>query len=186
MIQVLRKVAAFLKRIGVRASPARIAVSSFALAILTGALLLILPVSSRARVWTDPVDALFTATSAVCVTGLIVKSTPHYWSLFGQLVILTLIQVGGLGIMTMGAFAAILIQRRLSMRFESVMSDIVETEVSESVWTLVRFICIFTFFLEATGAVFLFFSWRADFHGFGMRAYHSVFHSVSAFCNAGF
>ncbi len=175
-----------LREMTASASPARIAVSSFALVILIGTLLLILPVSSRTRQWTHPVDALFTSTSAVCVTGLIVKSTPHYWSLFGQLVILALIQAGGLGIMTMGAFAAILIQRRLSMRFEAMISDLVEVEATESVWTLVRFICVFTLLAEAAGALCLYFGWRASFEEPLGCLYHSVFHSVSAFCNAGF
>ncbi|KPK65975.1 MAG: hypothetical protein AMK73_01420 [Planctomycetes bacterium SM23_32] len=167
-------------------SAARTAVASFACAIALGTLLLTLPISSRGEGWTSPVDALFTATSAVCVTGLLVKSTPDHWSLFGQLVILTLIQVGGLGIMTMGAFVAIMLQRRLSMRFEAVMTDIVEPAAVESVWTLVRFICLFTLVAEVLGAASLFFAWRGDFAGFWGCFYHSVFHSISAFCNAGF
>jgi trk system potassium uptake protein TrkH len=167
-------------------SAARTAVVSFAILILLGALLLCLPVSSHDRVWTHPVDSFFTATSAVCVTGLIVKSTPDYWSLFGQLVILGLIQVGGLGIMTMGAFVAIMLQRRLSMRFQAVMTGIVETAGRESVLTLVRFICLFTLVVEVTGALLLFIAWRDRFSGFWPCFYHSVFHSISAFCNAGF
>jgi len=167
-------------------SPARTAVASFAVLILLGAALLSLPISSHARTWTAPADSLFTATSAVCVTGLIVKSTPDYWSLFGQLVILGLIQVGGLGIMTMGAFVAIMLQRKLSMRFEAVMTDIVESPGPENVWGLIRFICLLTFVAESVGAVLLFFAWRADFSGFWPCLYHSVFHSISAFCNAGF
>jgi trk system potassium uptake protein TrkH len=186
IIQWCGGTAAALCRATTRASPARVAVSSFGLAVLLGALLLTLPVSSKARVWSHPVDALFTSTSAVCVTGLIVKSTPNYWSSFGQLVILGLIQAGGLGIMTMGAFAAILLQRRLSMRFEAVMSDLVESERAESVWSLVRFICVFTIALEAAGACGLYVAWRGAFPGARACVYHSVFHSISAFCNAGF
>ncbi len=186
MRRVLRKLGSLVSSPAAYSSPARVAVGSFALVILIGALLLMLPLSSRGHGWTDPVDALFTSTSAVCVTGLIVKSTPHYWSGFGQAVILGLIQVGGLGIMTLGAFAAILIQRRLSLRFEAVMSDIVETEATENVWTLIWFICILTLFMETVGAVFLFFTWQGEFGGLGTCLWHSVFHSVSAFCNAGF
>lgn len=186
MLQGLRKIGRFVRNSMLHASPARIAVASFAAVILFGALLLTLPVSSEARVWTDPVDALFTSTSAVCVTGLIVKSTPDHWSLFGELVILGLIQIGGLGIMTLGAFVAIMLQRRLSMRFESVMADIVEADAGESVWGMVWFICLLTLVLEVIGAVTLHFSWRGHFDGFWPCFYHSVFHSISAFCNAGF
>jgi trk system potassium uptake protein TrkH len=167
-------------------SAARTAVASFACIILFGTLLLCLPISSKARVWSHPVDAVFTATSAVCVTGLIVKSTPDYWSFFGQLVILGLIQVGGLGIMTMGAFVAIMLQRKLSMRFEAVMTGIVESAAGESVWGLIRFICMLTLAVEVAGTMLLFFAWRSHFSGFGSCLYSSVFHSVSAFCNAGF
>jgi trk system potassium uptake protein TrkH len=88
--------------------------------------------------------------------------------------------------MTMGAFAAILIQRRLSMRFEAMISDLVEAEATEGVWTLVRFICAFTLLAEAAGTVFLYFGWRANFDSPFRCFYHSVFHSISAFCNAGF
>jgi trk system potassium uptake protein TrkH len=186
MKEKLATAGAVLMRFAFGGSAARTAVASFACAIAVGALLLTLPVSSAAGHWTSPVDAAFTATSGVCVTGLLVKSTPDHWSLFGQLVILTLIQVGGLGIMTMGAFVAIMLQRRLSMRFEAVMTDLVEPRAVESVWTLVRFVCLFTLVAEVLGALSLFFSWRQDFADFWPCFYHSVFHSISAFCNAGF
>jgi trk system potassium uptake protein TrkH len=186
MADKLKSMAAWLLRVALGRSAARAAVASFAAAILVGSVLLILPISSRARQWTAPDDALFTVTSAVCVTGLIVKSTPNYWSLFGQLVILILIQAGGLGIMTLGAFLAFMLQRRLSMRFETVMSDIVDVHQVESVWTLIRFICVFTLVAETAGAAALFLSWGTALPRFGERLYHSVFHSVSAFCNAGF
>ncbi len=183
---ILRRIAARLGSVILFQSAARVAVFSFAAVILLGAALLTLPVSSSSRQWTDPVDALFTSTSAVCVTGLIVKSTPQHWSLFGQLVILGLIQAGGLGIMTLGALAAILLQRRLSLRFESMMADIVEPHSTESVWTLIGFICLFTLVMEALGTVALFFSWRGDFGSLWTCLYQSVFHAISAFCNAGF
>ena len=186
MISAIKRAAAVVLHLAFGGTAARTAVSSFALAILLGAMLLALPISSRQRVWTSPVDTLFTSTSAVCVTGLLVKSTPQHWSLFGQLVILGLIQVGGLGIMTMGAFVAILMQRRLSMRFETVMTDIVDTRATESVWVLIRFVCLFTLVAEVIGAAVLFFGWQEHFAGFWPCLYHSVFHAISAFCNAGF
>jgi len=186
MIEKLRKAGIFLYKFAFRGSAARAAAASFAAVILLGAAFLTLPISSSLRHWTNPVDALFTSTSAVCVTGLLVKSTQHHWSLFGQLVILGLIQVGGLGIMTLGAFVAILIQRRLSMRFEVVMTDLVEANQVESVWVLIRFVCLFTLIAEGIGGIVLFFSWRGDFVSPWTCAYHSVFHAISAFCNAGF
>lgn len=173
-------------RLAFRKSAARTAVCSFAAVILVGAFLLTLPASSEARRWTAPVDALFTATSAVCVTGLLVKSTPDHWSLFGELTILAMIQAGGLGIMTMGAVVFRMFQRRLSMRFEAVMHDIVEANGAENIWSLLRFMCLLTLVAEATGAVALYFCWRESFASAGRCVYHSVFHAISAFCNAGF
>ena len=167
------------------ASPARTAVISFATAIALGSMLLMLPVSSEQGTWTSPVDALFTATSAVCVTGLIVKQTPTYWSTFGEFVILGLIQAGGLGIMTVSAFLAVIIRRRLSMSFEDMMTEIVESDHTETVWGLIRFICLFTLVAEVIGSVCLFLSWEQN-AGFWQRAYISIFHAISAFCNAGF
>jgi len=186
MVDGLRRIGRSLYRFIFHGSAARTAVCSFAAVIVIGTLFLTLPFSSKARVWTSPVDSLFTATSAVCVTGLLVKSTPDHWSLFGQILILGMIQAGGLGIMTMGAFLATMLQRRLSMRFEVVMTDIVEADATQSVWVLIRFICLLTVLMEVLGAALLFLAWRASFPGFWPCFYHSVFHSISAFCNAGF
>jgi len=173
-------------RMAFRKSAARTAVCSFAVAILLGAIVLTLPFSSQERRWTAPVDALFTSTSAVCVTGLLVKSTPGHWSTFGELTILALIQAGGLGIMTMGAVVFRMFQRRVSMRFEVVMQDIVDANGGENIWFLLRFMCVLTVVAEAAGAVALYFCWRGNFASGGACLYHSIFHSVSAFCNAGF
>ena len=159
---------------------------SFALAILGGAVLLCLPVSSESGEWTAPIDALFTSTSAVCVTGLIVKDTPVYWSMFGEIVILVLIQAGGLGIMTVYAFLASALGTRLSLGFERMLGDMVESHPQENIWDMVKFICLFTLVMEVMGAVALYFSWRGAFESAWHCFYHSVFHSISAFCNAGF
>ncbi len=165
--------------------PARTALLSFAAIILVGTILLCLPVSSASGVWTHPVDALFTSTSAVCVTGLIVKDTPVYWSTFGEVVIMGLIQVGGLGIMTIGAFLVILVRERLSLGFRDMMMNVQEVE-EEDIWSLTRFICIFTFIAEFLGTIVLYYGWSDDFESTGEALYVSVFHSISAFCNAGF
>lgn len=169
-----------------RQSPARAAVASFLVCIIIGTILLMLPISSAQQKWTAPVDALFTSTSAVCVTGLIVKTTPVYWSLFGQIVILGLIQAGGLGIMTLSAFLAITLMRTLSLRFESMMSDLVRSHGEENIWDLIKFICKFTLVMEVLGTIGFFLSWHSDFDSFWRCLYVSVFHSISAFCNAGF
>jgi trk system potassium uptake protein TrkH len=170
----------------VLSKPARVAVISFACIILVGTFLLCLPVSSESGEWTSPVDALFTSTSAVCVTGLIVKDTPNYWSLFGELVILGLIQAGGLGIMTIYAFLASVLGTGMSLAFERMMGDMVESDPEHNILEMVEFICLFTLVMEVVGAVCLYFSWRGSFDSFWSCFYHSVFHSISAFCNAGF
>ncbi len=169
-------------------TPSRMAVASFLAAIMVGTGVLCLPISSQSRQWTSPVDALFTATSSVCVTGLIVKDTPVYWSLFGQIAILTMIQIGGLGIMTLYAFLAAILRRRSSMGFERMMGNVVEGRPQESARGHIKFICLLTLFAETVGAVCLYFSWGDDFTGAGTaeRIYHSIFHAISAFCNAGF
>jgi len=186
MIRVIFKPLLFLLRTVLRGSPARAAVASFLTLILLGAFLLSLPVSSAEGKWTHPVDALFTSTSSVCVTGLIVKDTARYWSTFGQLVILGMIQAGGLGIMTVYAFLAVALRQRVSMRFEAMMKDLVEGEREEDIWTLVKFICLFTLIAETVGAVSLYVSWAGNFPSVGKAIYFSVFHAISAFCNAGF
>jgi len=166
--------------------PARVAVASFLGVILLGTILLSLPWASSSGRSVGVVDAFFTATSGVCVTGLIVKDTPQDWSLFGQLVILTLIQAGGLGIMTVYGFLALMLRRRLSLGFERMMSDVVEARPEEGIWGTIRFICLLALIAETVGAVCLFFSWREDFSSFWQCLYFSIFHSISAFCNAGF
>ncbi|MDP6439003.1 MAG: potassium transporter TrkG [Candidatus Brocadiia bacterium] len=175
-------------------TPGRLAVTSFLVAILLGTLVLCTPLCNAKdprtgrRPWTHPVDALFTATSAVCVTGLIVKDTGGDWSLMGQLVILFLIQAGALGIMTIYAFLVGMLRKGLSMGFEHLLGHDLEAEPAGNVGPLIKFICLFTLVAEVIGAVALFFSWRGsgNFEGFWDCAYHSVFHSISAFCNAGF
>jgi len=166
--------------------PYRIAMASFLAAIAAGTLLLALPWSSSTGRSVGVVDALFTSTSAVCVTGLVVRNTATDWSLFGQLVILALIQAGGVGIMTAYALLAVMVRQRLSMGFERMLTGVVPAGPAGGIWPTVKFICILTAVVEAAGAVCLFVSWRSDFDSFWRCAYFSVFHSISAFCNAGF
>lgn len=131
------------------------------------------------------VDALFTATSAVCVTGLIVVDTATYFTVWGQLWLLFFIQLGGLGLLTFATIILSSLGRRVSLRTHSVFSASLPTGPRIDVPRLVRDIVLFTFSLEAIGAILLYLLWAPDSTG-GHRLWHAVFHSISAFCNAGF
>jgi trk system potassium uptake protein TrkH len=133
------------------------------------------------------IDALFTATSAVCVTGLIVKDTATHWSLFGKTIIMLLIQVGGLGIMTMTTLFAVLLGRQITLRGRIVAQEALGGAPKSGIARLVLVITLTTLLIEAIGASILFlrFLFAYDFSFFS-AAYHAVFHSISAFCNAGF
>lgn len=164
-----------------------IAIKAFAMAILCGTLLLMLPFSSSTGRWTEPLTALFTATSATCVTGLIVVDTGSYFSFFGQMVILILIQLGGLGIMTLGTFLLVLVGRRLSMQNEFVLTDALGRERARGIKSLIVRACLFTLVIEMAGSFVLAYRLTAH-HGYSRAkgAYYGIFHSISAFCNAGF
>jgi trk system potassium uptake protein TrkH len=173
--------------------PTWMLVGSFALLCLVGSGLLMLPVAvhpGTQRWYYD--DALFTAVSATCVTGLVVKNTGTHFTLFGQGVILVLIQLGGLGIMMFGTFLAVLVGRGLSVRTSTSIGQMLATErVGELARTL-KFVALVTLLFEAAGAAMFYpmFASALDARGqamsAGMAAWHSVFHSVSSFCNAGF
>lgn len=168
-----------------RFNPALVLVLSFVALIGTGTLLLMLPRCRPAgEVPADWLTALFTATSACCVTGLVVVDTGTYWSRPGQCIILFLIQLGGLGIMTFGAFFATVVGGQSSVREAATMADLLESDQLGDVRSLIRSILGFTFTIEAIGAVLVSGLW-AD-KPLGERAFQSVFHSISAFCNAGF
>lgn len=169
----------------VRLKPAQVLGLGFAAVILVGAALLTLPVSSAAHVRTPFINALFTATSATCVTGLVVVDTGSYWSVFGQLVILALIQVGGLGIMTMATLFALMIGRRITFRERILIQEAIGQLNVAGVVRLTKYILASTFVIEGTGAFILFLRWLRDLPP-GRAAYFGIFHAVSAFCNAGF
>jgi len=166
--------------------PAQLMLMSFAGVIGFGTVLLLMPISTATGAHTDLAGALFTATSATCVTGLIVYDTATHFTLFGQMVILGLIQVGGLGIMTFSMSLALLMHRGVSMKNQSIMQDVLDQDTVMSMQRLVLFIVSMTFLLEAAGATALFFSWHQYFDSSLQAVWVSVFHSVSAFCNAGF
>lgn len=167
-----------------RLSSFQVILLGFAGVILLGALLLMLPISSTERVVTPFNEALFTSTSAVCVTGLIVKDTGSYWSAFGQAVIITLIQIGGLGVVTIAASFSMLAGRRISLMQRSTMQDAISAPKVGGIVKLTKFIITGTFIIEAVGAVSMMPVFCKNFGAKGI--WMSIFHSISAFCNAGF
>ncbi|MDK1030611.1 MAG: potassium transporter TrkG, partial [Planctomycetia bacterium] len=187
-VSLLFKLIELNHRIGIsRIRPVKILVGSFALLIVVGTGLLMLPAATApGEGETVFTSALFTATSAVCVTGLIVENTGQHWSAFGQTVILVLIQLGGLGIMTFGSIFAIMLWRGMGIRETALMRDVLSHNLMGEISRIVVFILIVTFCFEIAGALLLFGLWDLPGMSVGMRAYHSVFHSISGFCNAGF
>ena len=165
-------------------SPNRIVIFGFALLIVIGTALLMLPMASTNRHlgW---VEALFTSTSAVCVTGLTVVDTGSYFSGFGQFVILALIQMGGLGIMTLSTLFLLLAGRRPSLTSQIVIQDTFTHSRERSLPEIIRSVVLFTLVIEGIGAAVLFFCFFSR-HGPAHALTLSIFHSVSAFCNAGF
>lgn len=158
---------------------------SFAALILFGTFLLALPVSSKERVWTGFSDALFTATSATCVTGLVVFDTATYWSYFGQAVILILIQIGGIGCMTIISLFYFSLNKRISLKNRMVFMQAAGAIELSDVIKLVKHIVLWVAAAEFAGAVILCTQFIPVF-GWGYGIWASVFTSVSAFCNAGF
>lgn len=156
----------------------------FFIIIVIGTLLLMLPISSRGEA-AKPLDALFTATSATCVTGLVVADTFRNWTLFGQLVILGLIQTGGLGFMTIGVFFSIYIRRKISLRERELLQESINTLQLAGVVRLTKLIVKGTLLIEGVGALLLSIRFIPQM-GFWKGCYYGVFHAVSAFCNGGF
>jgi trk system potassium uptake protein len=166
--------------------PAQLMLAGFLGAIGAGSILLMLPAATATGERLPLIDAIFTATSAVCVTGLIVQDTATCFSTFGQVVIASLIQVGGLGIMTFSVVLTVLLGKHIEISQRAVLQDALDHDTLAGVRRLIRFIVLMTFAFEAIGAVLLFLSWHADFESLPLAICHAVFHSVSAFCNAGF
>ena len=167
-----------------RLSSFQIIILGFAGVILFGALLLMLPISTTAGCVTPFNETLFTATSAVCVTGLVVQDTGSYWSTFGQAVILVLIQIGGLGVVTVAASFALLSGRKISLMQRSTMKDAISAPKVGGIVRLTRFILRGTFLIELLGVLAMLPAFCRDYGWRGV--WMAVFHSISAFCNAGF
>jgi trk system potassium uptake protein TrkH len=157
----------------------------FFVLIMTGTLLLMLPFSSRDGRSMDFLGALFTATSASCVTGLVVADTWTQWSLFGQLVIITMIQIGGLGFITIGVYVSILLRRKIGLKMRGLMQESTSALNIGGIVRLAKKIIIGTILFEGGGALLLAIRFIPQY-GFLRGIFYSIFHAVSAFCNAGF
>lgn len=166
-------------------SSSQIIILGFAGVILLGSLLLMLPIATRDGKGAIFSDALFTATSAVCVTGLIVQDTATYWSTFGQSVILCLIQIGGMGIVTVAVAVTTISGRRIGLKQRSTMQDSISAPKVGGIIRLTGFIIRMTILFELLGAAIMAPTFCKEF-GIWKGIWYSVFHSVSAFCNAGF
>ena len=174
-----------LGRLARRTSPSQVLVLSFGMLILLGAGILTLPWVTYGDKEIGFIDALFTSTSAVCVTGLVVVDTGSTFNLAGQLTIMTLIQLGGLGIMTFSVFFLRLVGKGTSLRDEMAVRAGLSISPRHHLPSLIRSVIVYTLFLELAGAALLFLSFSADYPPF-KAAYLALFHSISAFCNAGF
>ncbi len=163
----------------------QIIIFSFFALIMLGTFLLMLPISSNNHTITPFADALFTATSATCVTGLIVKDTATYWSLFGQGVIITLIQIGGMGVITIGLAVMRASGMKIGLWHRSTMQESVSAPHVGGMVRYTSFIIKTTVIIELIGAALLFPVFCSDF-GVAKGIWYSLFHSISAFCNAGF
>lgn len=166
-------------------SQTRIIAMGYISIILLGTLLLMLPFASQSGESAGFVPALFTAISSSCVTGLIVLDTATSWTLFGQIVIICLIQIGGLGFMTIATMFSLLLKRKMGLREREIMVESINTEHIGGIKNLTKKIIAGTAFFEGIGAIFLSTRFIPEF-GWAKGIWYSVFHSISAFCNAGF
>lgn len=156
----------------------------FAGVILLGALILSLPISSKSHEWTSFTDALFTSTSAVCVTGLIVFDTATHWTMFGQIMILLLIQIGGMGVVTVAVSLAVVSGKKIGLFSRETMKNAISAPNVSGIVRLTGFIIKGSFLIEMIGALVMMPVFCTDYGAEGI--WMAVFHSVSAFCNAGF
>lgn len=166
-------------------NPAQLFVLSFIVIILTGTLLLLLPNATHTNI--SLVDALFTSTSAVCVTGLIVVDTGSYFTLFGQIIIIILVQIGGLGIMTFTSYFSYFFKGGSSYTSQLLLKEIIKSENIADVFKTLKKIIILTGLIEIAGAFFVYiFLQESNITGTANKIFFSVFHAISGFCNAGF
>ncbi len=174
-----------IRRVVNKMSQAQLIALGYFLVIAVGTLLLLLPVSSNRGEQTDVLTALFTATSATCVTGLVVVDTSLHWSAFGQTVILALIQIGGLGFVTIGVLFAMFFNKRITLRTRGLLQESMNADKVGGIVRLARKAIIGTIWIELAGALLLAIRFVPEF-GFIKGGAISIFHAISAFCNAGF
>ena len=163
----------------------QIIIGGFMAVILVGSILLMLPIATQSGKGATFLEALFTSTSAVCVTGLVVQDTATYWSLFGQMVILLLIQIGGMGVVTLAVLVSLISGKRIGLKQRSTMQEAIAAPSRGGIVKLTGFIVETTIAIEVIGALLLFPVFYKDF-GFRRGMWYAVFHAISAFCNAGF
>lgn len=153
--------------------------------ILLGTLLLMCPISSKNHTVTPFLSSMFTSLSATCVTGLVVVDTFTHWSLFGQIVILCLIQIGGLGFITIGVAFSLILRQKIGLKTKGLMQESINSVKMGGIVRLAKKIIVGTLLIEGLGAIILAIRFSFDF-GIGRGIYYGIFHSVSAFCNGGF
>ncbi|MFD3156120.1 TrkH family potassium uptake protein [Haloimpatiens sp. FM7330] len=166
-------------------TPVQILALGFAAVIVIGSILLSLPVASRSGTRTPFIDCIFTSTSAVCVTGLITLNTSVHWSYFGKTVIMVLIEIGGLGFMAFATMFSLILGKRITLKERLVMQEAMNSFSLQGLVKMARYILTFTFLTQAMGALLLSTQFIPQY-GISKGIYYSIFHSISAFCNAGF
>lgn len=181
MKTMLKRVASY----GSGMQPTQVMVIGFATVIFIGAVILNLPIATQNGESIGFLNALFTATSAVCVTGLVVVDTSTYWSFLGQLTIIMLIQIGGLGFMTVTTMFALITGKRINLKERLLIQEALNQRDLSGMVRLTRYVLMMTFAIEGIGAIILSTTFIPMF-GFVKGAWYSLFHSISAFCNAGF
>lgn len=169
----------------IKLNPAQFLVLGFAGLILIGATLLNLPFATQSGKSIGFIDSLFTSSSAVCVTGLVVVNTAEYWSVFGKVVILLLIQIGGLGIMSMATLVAMLLGKKITLKERLIIQEELNHFSLAGLVKLIRYVITSTLIIEGIGAIILAFRFIPEY-GYLQGIGFSIFHSISAFCNAGF
>lgn len=166
-------------------SPAKLFFLAYLVTIFVGGFLLSLPLAAQSGTWTGFMDAIFTATSALCVTGLTTLVTANHWSAFGKLVIIVLIQLGGIGIITVGSALGLLLHKRLSLKERMYIAEEKNANTTQGMIKLVKYVILATFIIEGVGSLLLSLQFVPDY-GWIKGIGFSIFHSISAYCNAGF
>ena len=166
-------------------TPVQILALGFAIVIIIGAILLSLPIASQSGKITPFIDCIFTSTSAVCVTGLVTLDTGTYWTYFGKTVIMLLIEIGGLGFMSITTLVFLILGKRITLKGRLIMQEAMNVNSLQGLVKMAKYVLIFTFSVEGIGAVLFSTQFIPEF-GIAKGIYYSIFHSVSAFCNAGF